>query len=851
MRAGGGCTVQQALTAEAAVVVKQAVSLARSRGNGQVTPLHVASAMLQAPPPSGLLRAACLRSHSHPLQCKALELCFNVALNRLPASAGASSLFGHHHQHQGHVHYYPPTSLSNALVAAFKRAQAHHRRGAVETQGQPVLNVRIDLEQLVISILDDPSVSRVMREAGFSSPQVKANVEQDVLSVEGTDPCATAAATDAHVRNPKPSTDQETKGRKLPLDQVREEDVAAILDCLATEGKRRVMVVAESASAAEAATRAAVDRIKRGEARQEALRGARVVGLSVSMFRDAPRDEAERRLAELRCVVRAACGAVVLVVEDLMWASEFWAGRVEAGRRMASGCYYYCGVEHAVAEVRALLACRGDGVLLVGYGTYQAYMRCRTGHPSLESLWGIQTLAVPAGSLALSLSCVDVDSAVGLNRRQSMKAERDVSGNGSTLPPACLSLLDGGGSDQLTADAVKALHRSVVPVPSPSSIPPWLHHCQDQEHPRCKKWSSTCGGPPSHRTTLNKNYSTVVSPSSSVSSHEHAQYYRQLLYQPWLLTDAHEPKHPGRAQHDGEAAEGAVRLLRAAAKSRDSSASDSSVEVECRSRFKELSAENLKVLCAALEKEVPLQKEIAPEIASTVLRCRSGTAKRRNGTKEETWLLFLGGDTDGKARVARELASLVFGSRRSFVFIDVNTSSPARSNSTTDQHRASKRPRPEASRVYLERLFEAVRDNPHRVILMDGVDQLDRRCLTGIKEAIESGVVRSHVGDEVSLGDAIVVLSCERLDARSRSCSPPTSKNAKTMIEEESTCGHRQKEAVATSSSTESCFDLNMSVDDVEEVEEEERCFGDAGLLKAVDRALFFRPQENLCTYEV
>ena len=176
MRAGG-CTVQQSLTAEAAAVVKQAVSLARRRGNAQVTPLHVASAMLAAP--AGLLRAACLRSHSHPLQCKALELCFNVALNRLPASAAVASspLLGGH----GHHHYYPP-SLSNALVAAFKRAQAHQRRGSVESQQHPVLAVKIELEQLVVSILDDPSVSRVMREAGFSSTQVKANVEQAVFS---------------------------------------------------------------------------------------------------------------------------------------------------------------------------------------------------------------------------------------------------------------------------------------------------------------------------------------------------------------------------------------------------------------------------------------------------------------------------------------------------------------------------------------------------------------------------------------------------------------------------------------------------------------------------------------------
>ncbi|KAM0909849.1 hypothetical protein ACQ4PT_014569 [Festuca glaucescens] len=858
MRAGG-CTVQQTLTADAAVMVKQAVSLARRRGNGQVTPLHVASAMLQAPPPSGLLRAACLRSHSHPLQCKALELCFNVALNRLPASAGASPLFGHQYHGQG----YYPSSLSNALVAAFKRAQAHQRRGSVDTQQQPVLAVKIELEQLVISILDDPSVSRVMREAGFSSPQVKANVEQAVSSMEGNNPCTATPAADAHGRNPKPNAaasslplppHQEANARKLPLDQVREEDVAAILDCLATQSKRRVMVVAESASVAEAAARAAVDKIKRGEAAsQEALRGAQVVSLKMSMFQDLPRVEAERRLAELRCVVKAAGGAVVLVVEDLMWAAEFWVVRVEAGRRLASGCYYYCGVEHAVAEVRAL-ACRGDGVWLVGYGTYQAYMRCRIGHPSLESLWGIQTLAVPAGSLALSLNCVDVDSEVALNHRRSMKAECDVSGNGSTLP-ACLSLLDGGGSGQLTAastccadctateaGAVKALHRSIVP--SSSSIPSWLQHCRDQEPPHCKKWSSACGGSPSHRTTLNKDFSTVVSPSSSVTSHE--QYYCQQLYQPWLLAEAHEPKHPGRAQCGDEAADG-VRLLSATARSRDSSASYSSVEVECRSRFKELSAENLKVLCAALEKEVPLQKEIVPEIASTVLRCRSGTAKRRNvdgnGAKEETWMLFLGGDTDVKARVARELASLVFGSRRSFVFIDVNTLSPARSDST-EQHRAAKRPRSEASRGYLERLFEAVRDNPHRVILMDGVDQVDRRCQMAIKEAVESGVVRSHVGDEVSLGDAIVVLSCESFGSRSRACSPPPTNNANAISQEDSTSGHRQNEAVATSS-TWSCFDLNMSVDDVDEFEEE-CCFGDAVLLKAVDRTLFFRPPENL-----
>ena len=412
MRAGG-CTVQQSLTAEAAAVVKQAVSLARRRGNAQVTPLHVASAMLAAP--AGLLRAACLRSHSHPLQCKALELCFNVALNRLPASAAVASsplLGGHGH---GHHHYYPP-SLSNALVAAFKRAQAHQRRGSVESQQQPVLAVKIELEQLVVSILDDPSVSRVMREAGFSSTQVKANVEQAVCSTTTT----TAATAAAPGKNPNPSssattspTAQEAKAINklplpLPLHQARDEDVAAILDCLASRSKRRVVVIAESVSAAEAMAHAAVDKIKRAEAKHDALRGAQVVSLRVSSFRDMPREETERRLGELRCLVRGRRQQeVVLVVEDLKWAAEFWAGHVQSGRRG-----YYSSVEHVVTELRALLASGGGGdhgggsmCWLLGFGTYQAYMRCRVGQPSLESLWGLQTLTVPAGSLVLSLTC--------------------------------------------------------------------------------------------------------------------------------------------------------------------------------------------------------------------------------------------------------------------------------------------------------------------------------------------------------------------------------------------------------------------------------------------------------------
>ncbi|XP_040249443.1 protein SMAX1-LIKE 3-like [Aegilops tauschii subsp. strangulata] len=177
MLSGGYAVVQQALGAEAAGAVSQAACLARQRGHAQVTPLHVASVMLfSAPGGGGLLRAACIRSShppSHPVQLEGLQLCLEFALSRLPmAWPPAAATF----RHRGVGA--PVLALSNALMAALKRAQAHGRRGTTDggQRQPPMIAVKVELEQLAVSILDDPSVDRAMREAGFSGSRVKANV---------------------------------------------------------------------------------------------------------------------------------------------------------------------------------------------------------------------------------------------------------------------------------------------------------------------------------------------------------------------------------------------------------------------------------------------------------------------------------------------------------------------------------------------------------------------------------------------------------------------------------------------------------------------------------------------------
>ncbi|XP_024314480.1 uncharacterized protein LOC112270689 [Brachypodium distachyon] len=97
-------------------------------------------------------------------------------------------------------------------------------------------------------------------------------------------------------------------------------------------------------------------------------------------------------------------------------------------------------------------------------------------------------------------------------------------------------------------------------------------------------------------------------------------------------------------------------------------------------KFTELTAQNLKLMCGALELCVPWHRAIVPGISAAVLRCRSGMTRWERAKPTSflsprmmsTWLLFGGRDDDDSGNlVARELARLVFGSYRGFTVLQV------------------------------------------------------------------------------------------------------------------------------------------------------------------------------------
>ncbi|WOH06214.1 hypothetical protein DCAR_0625637 [Daucus carota subsp. sativus] len=823
MRAGG-FTVQQALSVEAASVIKQAVQLARRRGHAQVTPLHVASIMLYSP--TGLLRTACIdsQSHSQPLQCKALELCFNVALNRLPTSSSTGLLGAPQHP-----------SISNALIAAFKRAQAHQRRGSIENQQQPLLAVKIEIQQLIVSILDDPSVSRVMREAGFSSTLVKTKLEENVsLGLCSRSPTSsTNKSTPSKENNSllvlssssSPMLGQENLCKQIRVnDQARNEDVTGVIEKMMNKRTKSLVIIGEEVATVEGVVKGVMDKVNQGDV-PDALKEVKFISLPLSSFKRISRGEVEQKLEDLiRCMKTFVDKGVVLYLGDLQWITDYRASDF-------GGRNYYCSVEHMIIELGRLAHGLGESgkFWLMGIGSFQTYMKCKSGHPSLEGVWGLCPLTVPAAGLGLSLI---TDSYVKDKERGSKN-----DGNRSSLV-----LIEDSEEPQLTCcadcsanfetEAQSSRNTSSQGESTSSTLPSWLRNngSDDQENvwikDLCKKWNSFCRSSHTQSQSYEKTTaysSSIISPSSSAS---------------FFYSDQQNPNfHPCSRNTRMYIPENG-RLSNPSSALNSNSSSDN-MEMEYISKFKEFNAENLKTLCRALEEKVPLQKDVIAEIAGTILQCRSGMLRRKEkgrcftkaAPKEETWLFIQGMDKDAKEKFARELAKLVFGpSHSNFKSISLSNFSSTRADSIEDFR--NKRLRDEQSCSLFERLTEAMSVNPHRVFFIEDVEQADHRSQMGIKRAIQSGKIRNADGEDVSLGDSIIILSCESFSSRSRACSPSTKQKSGRTEEEKS---------VSKSEETSPCTSLDLNVS-FEGDDSADMLIDDVGdLVESVDRYIIFK----------
>ncbi|KAL0726676.1 hypothetical protein Bca4012_022769 [Brassica carinata] len=737
----GAYTVHQTLTPEAASVLKQSLTLARRRGHSQVTPLHVASTLLTSTR-SNLFRRACLKSQpltslgrhiAHPsLHCRALELCFNVSLNRLPTNPNPL--------------FQTQPSLSNALVAALKRAQAYQRRGCVEQQQQqsqqnnPFLAVKVELEQLVVSILDDPSVSRVMREAGLSSVSVKSNIEDDSSVVSPvfygssssvgvfSSPCSPTSSDNNQgggTLSPNPSKFSHShhhsfeqnpffhfpKGKISTQDQAREESNPIIEVLLGKKNskKRNTVIVGDSVSLTEGVVSKLMGRVERGEVPDD-LKQTHFIKFQFSQvgLNYMKKEDIEGQVRELKRKIDSYTSwggkGVIVCLGDLNWA--VWSGPKSASSS------HYSAADHLVEEIGRLVydySNSGAKVWLLGTASYQTYMRCQMKQPPLDVQWAFQAVSVPSGGLSLALHASSGKSSEMAPKILEMKPFRVKEEEGAREEEEEDKHSFCGECAFNYEKEAKAFMSAQHKI-----LPPWLQPHGDANNINKKaelsglkkKWTRFCRAlhHKKQSSSVLQDSTATISFVDSRASSSVAKFRRQdsctiefsfgSNHQEGLkknLTD--ELSLDGFKISNDKGVETKITLaLGHSPFPSDVENSDEEEEPERASTMRQLSEK--------LHENIPWQSQVLP----SVVEAMEETVKRSK--RRDVWMLISGNDVTAKRRLALTITTSLFGSVHNMLKINLRSSKASEA---------------------CEELEKALKDREKVVVLIENVDLADDR----------------------------------------------------------------------------------------------------------------------------
>ncbi|KAL4397593.1 hypothetical protein AHAS_Ahas01G0207400 [Arachis hypogaea] len=764
--------LQQTLTAEAASVLKHSLVLARRRGHAQLTPLHVAPTLLSLSPS---FKRACLTSHpssssQHLLHCRALELCFNVALNRLPTTPSPF------------LHSSLQPSLSNALVAALKRAQAHQRRGCVEHhhhhhhqnhQNQPLLAVKIELEHLTISILDDPSVSRVMREAGFSSTAIKNNLED--LSNNSSPPSSVFHSYNASARGGgvfsspcSPSASDNTTNHHLifssppkkppsllypfitttataPSSSSKEDDVKAVMDILLRtnhnnnkKNKKNVVIVGDSVSLTEALVGEITGRFQRSEVPHELKTTQFIRFQQFRSLKHMKRSEVEMKLMELKRKVDDSYNGhgIIIYIGDLKWTVEEEEEGDDGVCGGGGGCYSTV-MDHVVSEIGKLFSSTttecGETtkkVWLIATATYQTYIRCQMRQPPLEIQWSLHPLLLPSPGLALTLySSSVIETKLNCCEECASNYEKESQflrpGHKKTLP---LWLQPHTTETNHQKDELTELKRK------------WNRLCQclHQTKQEAQDYWSNNNSWNAKSYTFNNNSSSSVSftakPTPTHSSNLVPRFRRQN-------SCTIEFNFSDKRQATTEPVLGFMELLEGKevikttlALGNGGSGSGSETVVVENITDRTLRRAHF---CKLLQENLPWHSETVPSIAEALLHSKS--AKQSNIT-----LLFLqGNDKVGKTRLALAVKESLFGSEdNKFLHMDMLKEKVASMAS------------------HSEMLVQALKYHHQKLVLIENVDFADAQFRKCISDGFETGKFGNlRIAEENSSSQVVFILT--------------------------------------------------------------------------------------------
>ncbi|XP_010469910.1 PREDICTED: protein SMAX1-LIKE 7-like isoform X3 [Camelina sativa] len=786
-------TARQCLTEETARALDDAVSVARRRSHAQTTSLHAVSGLLTMP--SSILREVCISraAHNTPyssrLQFRALELCVGVSLDRLPSSKSPTA-----------VEEDPP--VSNSLMAAIKRSQATQRRHPetyhlhqihANNNTQTTSVLKVELKYFILSILDDPIVSRVFGEAGFRSTDIKLDVLHPPVTSQFSSRFTSRSRVPPLFLCNIPESDSGRARFGFPFGDL-DENCRRIGEVLGRRAKKNPLLVGACGGEALKTFTDSINRGKFGFLPLE-ISGLSVVSVEISE-------------------VLAQGSRIDVKVDDL--------GRLKSGmvlnlgelKDLTSEVYSVDVVEKFVLKLSDLLKLHREKLwFIASASSNETYLKLIERFPMIDKEWNLHLLPITSSSQGVYPKSSLMGSFVPFGGFFSSTSDFRVPFSNSmnqTLPRCHLC-------NEKYEQEVAALAKSVSVIDDQCSekLPSWLRNVEPEQDkgllrkakddPNAlaaripalqKKWDDICQRihqtpafpklsfqpvrpqfplqlVPSSQTKMSLGSPTekpVCMRTTSESFQGLAQAQNPPHQQLGLSVKISKPKQTeeltSRATNSPLSCVTTDLGLGTIYASKNQ---DSSTPLSLERRDLEVVKEkpmfaasryckDFKSLRELLSRKVGFQNEAVNAISEILCGYRDDESRRRNhiATTSNVWMALLGPDKAGKKKVASALAEVFCGGQDNCICVDFQSQ-----DSLDDRFRG---------KTVVDYIAGQVARRADSVVFIKNVDKAEFVDQIRLSDAVRTGKLRDSHGREIGMKNVIVVATFSGIDKYSDDC---------------------------------------------------------------------------------